>query len=79
MGRKSKVVRPTVAEQKIITKRLKKKYSQMYGLVGSARERKLYKNLSANDKKAIESMVTLKLKAIYGGKKKKPLGIHRIK
>lgn len=79
MGRRSKITKPTAAEQKVITKRLKKKYPQMFGLVGSASERKLYKSLSPADKKAIESMVTLKLKAIYGGKKKKPLGIHRIK
>jgi len=65
MARK-KIVKPTAAEQKKITVRLKRKYPQMYKPIGlSIREQRAFKNLSAADRKALEKMVGLKLKKIY--------------
>ena len=67
MARK-KIVRPTSAEQKKITKRLQKKYPQMYEPMLTRAEKKVIGRASKADRAALEKMVGKKLKKIYGGK-----------
>lgn len=60
-----RITKPTAAEKRIIDARLKKQYPQMYYVVAREREKKLIRGLSVADRKALESMVTRKLKEIY--------------
>ena len=68
MARRSKPVKPTAAEQKKITARLKKKYPQMYETRMTKREKKVISRASPADRKELERMVGKKLKKLYGGK-----------
>lgn len=80
MGRRrSKPVKATAAEKRIIDARLQKKYPQMWELAGTARDKRLLRGMSASDRRALEVMVGKKLKAVYGGRKKKRLTIPRSK
>ena len=63
-----KIVKPTAAEQKIITRRLQKKYPQMYETRMTKREKKVISRASKSDRAALEKMVGKKLKKLYGGK-----------
>lgn len=68
--KKSRPVKPTAAEQKIIDARLRRMYPQMFTPVGMGiREKAAYASLSAADRKALERMVDVKLKKIYRRKK----------
>ena len=64
----ARVVKPTVREKEIISRRLKRKYPQMYESAITAREKSRLKGLSPGDRKEMERMVGKKLKKIYGGK-----------
>ena len=63
-----KIVKPTVAEQKKITARLKKKYPQMYEPMLTRAEKKVISRASKSDRAELERMVGKKLKKLYGGK-----------
>ena len=66
---KKKIVKPTSAEQRIITGRLKRKYPQMYEpAISPGTKKQLGTVRGAADRKALERMVAKKLKKIYGGK-----------
>ncbi|MCK4828324.1 hypothetical protein KA005_72010 [bacterium] len=67
MARK-KIVRPTPAEQRKITARLKHKYPQMYETTMTKYEKAAIKDLVAADRKALERMVGKKLKKLYRSK-----------
>ena len=62
-----KIVKPTAAEQKKITKRLQRKYPQMYETRLTKREKKVISRASKSDRAALERMVGKKLKKLYGG------------
>lgn len=68
MARRSKPVKPTVAEQKKITVRLQRKYPQMYEPKLTRAEKKVISRASKADRAALEKMVGLRLKKIYRGK-----------
>jgi len=65
MARRRKPVKPTPTEQKKITKRLQKKYPQMYDPGLHPRERATFETLSPEDKAKILKQVGGKLKKIY--------------
>jgi len=65
MARRSK---PTAVEQRKITRRLKKKYPQMYETRLTKREKKVISRASKADRKELERMVGKQLKKLYGGK-----------
>ncbi len=64
MARK-KIVKPTQAEQKIISRRLKRQYPQMYESAATAREKRTVSGLSKGDRSALLKMVGKKMKKIY--------------
>lgn len=64
--RKKKIVKSTVKEQKKIGARLRRKYPQMYKLIGMSK--KEYENLSSADQKAIAKLRGTTMKKIYGKK-----------
>ena len=64
-----KIVKPTSAEQKRITKRLQKKYPQMYEPMLTRAEKKIFSRAAHTERKELERMVGKKLKKLYGGKK----------
>ncbi len=68
MARRSRPVKPTAAEQKKITSRLKRKYPQMYETPMTKREKKVISRASKSDRAALEKMIGKKLKKLYGGK-----------
>ena len=63
-----KIVKPTAAEQKKITKRLQRKYPQMYEPMLTRAEKKVISRAAPTERKALERMVGKKLKKLYGGK-----------
>ena len=65
MARRSKPVKPTAAEQKKITRRLQRKYPQMYEPVLTRAEKKIISRASKTDRAALEKMVGKRLKKIY--------------
>ena len=68
MARRSKPVKPTAAEQKKITRRLQRKYPQMYETRLTKVEKKVISRASKSDRAALEKMVGKQLKKLYGGK-----------
>ena len=68
MARRSKPVKPTAAEQKKITKRLQRKYPQMYEPMLTGAERKVISRAAKSEREALERMVGKKLKKIYRSK-----------
>lgn len=71
LKRKKKTVKPTATEQKTITRRLQKKYPQMYKSVWPAGVYKKWEKLPPTDRKIMESMVGGELKKKYKRKRKK--------
>ena len=67
MTRRSKPVKPTAAEKKIIDAQLKKMYPQMYQR--SPGEVKMLQGLSRTDRKKLVRMVDKKLAKLRGSKK----------
>ena len=68
MARAKKVVKPTLREAKIITKRLMKQYPQMYDFPAASKA--AVKHLSKGDREMIlEKTVSKKLRKMYHGKK----------
>ena len=63
-----KVVKPTSAEQKRITKRLQRKYPQMYEPMLTRAEKKIIGRAGKTERKVLERMVGKKLKKLYGSK-----------
>ena len=68
MAYRSKPIKPTAAEQKKITRRLQRKYPQMYETKMTKREKKVISRASKSDRAALEKMVGKQLKKLYGGK-----------
>lgn len=69
MVRRRKPVKPTIAEQKKITARLKRQYPQMYEpAISPGTKKQLGTVRSAADRKALERMVGKRLKKIYRSK-----------
>ena len=71
MTRRSKPVKPTAAERKLIDAALKKKYPQMYEPAPG--ETKMLKGLSTTDRKKLFRMVDRKLAKLRGSKKTRVL------
>ena len=69
MARRSKPVKPTKEEHKKITKRLQRKYPQMYEPILTRAEKKVIGRASKPDRAALEKMVGKRLKKIYRSKK----------
>ena len=69
MARRSRPVKPTAAEQKIITRRLQRMYPQMYEPVLTRAEKKVISRASKSDRAALEKMVGKRLKKAYRSKK----------
>ena len=64
-SRPTEPVKPTKAEQKLITAQLVKKYPQMYTTKLTASEIKAIKDLDPADRKTIMRQIGLELKDIY--------------
>jgi len=69
MVRRSRPVKPTAAEQRIIDARLRKMYPQMYEMAAPPGTKTALAKAQGEDRKALERMVATKLKKIY---KRKP-------
>lgn len=70
MGRRSKVVKPTAAEQRVIDARLKKSYPVMYEPVIPPGTKKQLRKVRGADRKALMRMVATKLKKLYKARPK---------